>query len=459
MKSKKFLLGVTTMATVLGTVLSLASCGATKGTPNFDIPEGGFDKDTKVSITFYSTMSTTSLVPVVDDAIVEFNKLYPNIVIDHKQPGSYNDVRDQIKTELAVGQGPNMAYCYPDHIALYNKAKKVVTLDNLIDDKKNELGLTDAEKADYIEGYYTEGKQFGDELMYSMPFSKSTEVLYYNKTFFDANNLTVPTTWDEMETVCKEIKRLAPNSTPLGVDSASNWFITMCEQLGSGYTSASGNHFLFNNDTNKAFVKKFASWYQQGLVTTQGLYGAYTSGLFTKTDGTQAYMCIGSSAGASYQAINGQEVGITQIPHAANGKMKVISQGPSVCIFKKENPQEVMASWLFLKYLTTSVAFQAQFGMKSGYVPVIKSVGDNEVYKAYLAQASTAKAGLPAAAAKVALAQADYYYTSPAFIGSSTARDQVGDLLEKAMSTSGLTDEQLNKLFTDAISECEYDAA
>src|SRR5574344_1453776 len=97
--------------------------------------------------------------------------------------------------------------------------------------------------------------------------------------------------------------------------------------------------------------------------------------------------------------------------------------------------------------------------MKSGYVPVIKSVGDNEVYKAYLAQASTAKAGLPAAAAKVALAQADYYYTSPAFIGSSTARDQVGDLLEKAMSTSGLTDEQLNKLFTDAISECEYDAA
>ena len=57
------------------------------------------------------------------------------------------------------------------------------------------LGLTDEQKSDFIEAYYNEGRQFGDGLMYTMPFSKSTEVLYYNKTFFDQNNLTLPTTW------------------------------------------------------------------------------------------------------------------------------------------------------------------------------------------------------------------------------------------------------------------------
>ena len=46
---------------------------------------------------------------------------------------------------------------------------------------------------------------------YSLPFNKSTEVLYYNKTFFEENNLTVPTTWDEMEEVSNKITELLEN--------------------------------------------------------------------------------------------------------------------------------------------------------------------------------------------------------------------------------------------------------
>jgi multiple sugar transport system substrate-binding protein len=88
--------------------------------------------------------------------------------------------------------------------------------------------------------------------MYTLPLSKSTEVLYYDATFFAANGLTVPTTWDEMEATCAALKALDPNCIPLGYDSESNWFITMCEQLNSDYTTAKGDdpedHFLFNNE-------------------------------------------------------------------------------------------------------------------------------------------------------------------------------------------------------------------
>ena len=31
----------------------------------------------------------------------------------------------------------------------------------------------------------------------------------------------------------------------------------------------------------------------------------------------------------------------------------MISQGPSVCIFNKDDPQEVLASWLFAQFLLT----------------------------------------------------------------------------------------------------------
>ena len=437
---------------------------------DFVIPEGGYD-GSEVTITFYHTMGA-NLREVLDAFIIEFNKIYPNITVVHEQVGGYEDVRDQIKTELTVGNQPNIAYCYPDHVALYNVAKAVVTLDDLIasditvtrgDGSTEILGLTAEQQADFIEGYYNEGKEFGDGKMYTLPFSKSTEVLYYNKTFFEDNNLTVPTTWDELEEVCKKIKEIDPESIPLGYDSESNWFITMCEQLGSDYTSATGEHYLFNNDTNKQFVKRFREWYQKEYVTTQEIYGAYTSGLFTATTGQRSYMSIGSSAGAKHQrpAANDKgeypfEVGIATIPQIDASNPKVISQGPSVCIFKDSNPQEVIASWLFVKFLTTNVNFQAAFSDASGYVPVLKSVADHPTYKEKMANADGYN-NVTYLSAKICMEQVDAYYTSPAFNGSAKARDEVGSLIQAAFTgdASGGLDALIDSAFQNAINNCK----
>ncbi len=464
----KRILAVFLMVVMLVTAMVMTSCnGNNAAIPNFDVPEGGYD-GSAVTIKFYHTMGS-NLSDVLNRYIEEFNKIYPNITVVSEQVGSYDDVREQISTEITVGSQPNIAYCYPDHVALYNLSGAVATLDNLIDSTEADelgggiLGLTDEQKADFIEGYYNEGKQFGDGLMYTMPFSKSTEVLYYNKTFFDANGLTPPKTWDEMEALCKKIKEIDPASIPLGYDSESNWFITMCEQYGSDYTSATGDHYLFDNDVNRAFVKRFREWYQNGYLTTQTLYGGYTSGLFTAETGTKSYMSIGSSAGATHQrpaaGADGTypfEVGITTIPQIDASNPKVISQGPSVCIFKKDNPQEVVASWLFVKFLTTNVEFQAEFSMASGYVPVLKSVAQNETYAAFLAKADGGNY-ISALSAKICIEQVDAYYTSPAFNGSSTARSQVGALLSKCISSTDTNvDAMIKKAFEDAVEECEY---
>ena len=249
----------------------------------------------------------------------------------------------------------------------------------------------------------------------------------------------------------------------------------MCEQLGSPYTEvdANGNgSFLFDNETNRNFIKKFNEWYAKGYLTTQKLYGSYTSGLFvnepkaapnaTKEDGTpiiRSYISIGSSAGATHQtpATDTFEVGIAEIPQADKNNQKVISQGPSVCIFKKDNPQEVVASWIFLKYLTTTPEFQAEFSIASGYVPVIKSVMENAVFAKHIKSAD-GYTHLAALSTKVCMAQEQAYYTSPAFNGSSKARDQVGALLAKCLGLSGDIDKQIKDAFAAAIEECEFAA-
>ena len=456
------------MAAVL-LIGGLAACGGKGQSGNFTIPEGGYD-GSEVTIKFAHTMGA-KLQEVLNYHIGEFNKLYPNITIEHDSYGGWSDISGLINTEIMGDNQPNIAYCYPDHVATYNMSQSVVTLDDLIasdieitrDDGTTEaLGLTNEQIDDFIDGFYNEGKAYGDDKMYTMPLSKSTEVLYYNKTFFEENGLKVPTTWDEMEETCKKLLELDPKCIPLGYDSEDNWFITMCEQGGYDYTSATGDHYLFNNDDCKAFVKRFRDWYQKGYVTTEALYGGYTSGLFTELDKntSHSYMCIGSSGGAGYQIPEGRafEVGIASIPQVNPDAGKVISQGPSVCILKggKTTDQEVLASWLFVKYLTTNMAFQTEFSSVSGYMPVLESAQDDPAYSQWLAKANGAEF-LTAYVVKVGLEQADYYFTSPAFNGSSVARAQVGGVLSKCMSEeTNDVDKLIDDTFQAAYSECVY---
>ena len=469
------------MLLLVAMVFGMVACGgdgdgdaqANVSVDAYVVPDAGFNTDEAVTITFTHTMGA-KLQGVLDNYIAEFNKIYPNITIEHVSAGGWSDINGQINTEIAGGTQPNIAYCYPDHVAMYNIAKSVVVLDNLIASDKavgdtgEVIGLTQAQKDDFITSYYNEGLAYGDNKMYTMPLNKSTEVMYYNKTFFEENGLTVPTTWDELWTVCAKIKEIDPSCFPLGYDAEDNWFITLCEQMGTGYTTASGDdHYLFNNDANKAFVKNLREKYQAGLFTTQELYGGYTSSLFTNQDPSAArsYICIGSSGGASYQMSNSDtgdgtfafEVGVAPIPMYNNNR-KVISQGPSLCILRGSDTtdQQILASWLFVKFLCTNVEFQAEFSMASGYMPVLKSVTDNEAYAAWLAKANGYEQ-LVATCVKVGIEGRDDYFVSPAFNGSSTAREQVGALLIKCLSSpTDNVDALINNAFDDAIMECEY---
>ncbi len=473
-----------------GVIGSLSSCdlipGNKKPAADFVMPEGGYD-GSEITIKFYHTMGA-ALTSILTDAIASFNELYPNITVEHQSYGNYDALLSQINTEITVGNQPSLAYCYPDHVATYNVAGAVQALDELVnstiveeraDGTTETIGYSAEQRADFIEAYWNEGLSYGDGKMYSIALAKSTEVLYYNKTFFEQHNLTVPTTWDEMEAVCRQIKEIEPGCIPLGYDSEANWFITMCEQYNSPYTSATGDNFLFNNDTNRNFVKKFRQWYQERLVTTQELSGGYTSNLFTgnssnategseASKGTRCYMCIGSTGGATYQRpgnVNGVydfQVGIAPIPQVDVNNPQVISQGPSLCVFKKDNPQEVLASWLFAKFLTTNIEYQARVSENNGYVPVMKSVQSDPTYMEFLAALDAdgkenLTKNITAYAVRVAIEQAENCYTSPAFDGSSVARIQVGFLIQKCFTAEGSdVDALIKKAFEDCVGECNY---
>ena len=443
---KRILTTLLLVAMLLST-FAMVACGP-NGPVVDDLDLTGIYDGSAVTITFWHTMGADNKA-LLEDAIARFNEKYPNITVEHQSYGDYDGVFEQIRTKLTAGNQPNLAFCYPDHVATYNKSYSVITLDDLINNKNTidstgeMMGFTQAQLDDFIEGYYNEGKEYGDGKMYSLPFQKSTEVLYYNKTIFNQYGLEAPKTWDDVEAICQLLKEKYPLSTPLGYDSEENFFITLVEQYGSDYTSTeAGNHYTFVNKTNKDFVAKFAEWYAKGYMSTSALMGgSYTSDGFKKPDDEagKIFMSIGSSAGARYQRpdkVDGAypfDVGIVSIPQVDPSNPKVISQGPSICIFEDENVQEVYASWLFLKFLTTDQQLQAKYALKTGNVPVIKSVMETETYKNALEKADGGDF-ITFLVALVALEQQEAYFTSPAFAGSADARTQVGLLVQSIFS-------------------------
>ena len=80
------------------------------------------------------------------------------------------------------------------------------------------------------------------------------------------------------------------------------------------------------------------------------------------------------------------ETELRMIPQFDPENPQMISQGPSICIFNKDDPQEVLASWLFTQYLLTD-SIQIAYSQTEGYVPVTTSAQQSPEYQDYLSRA------------------------------------------------------------------------
>lgn len=169
-------------------------------------------------------------------------------------------------------------------------------------------------------------------------------------------------------------------------------------------------------------------------------------------------MAISHSVGAKYWRPMIQEdgtypfeVGVAMVPQRDVNNPKIYSEGHNLCILQKENPQEVIASWLFVKFLTTSKAFQADFSLKSAYMPVIKSAAEEPYYKGCLAGADNGD-GLQMLVMRLCIEQQEAYFSLPGFTNSNDVYLKVGQLLEEATRSNGDV-ESLFEKYMKAMSE------
>ena len=478
----------------------LSSCGGDKG------GSGG------LIINFWHTFGKTP-ADAVEAQARKFEKLIKekegvDLSIKFTYKGGYTDMVGLVTKSFATSDNPTICVAYPDHVADYFAAetgnkKFVVNMESLANDATIGFGkeafLGDEEGIDdFVEAFIDEGRQYSKQGLYSLPYMKSSEVMFYNMTALrrampgygsaigkdlssdtQIKNYMDTLTWDTFMDLCEYVLENKDSiintlTVPCFYDSDGNFIISKIMQNNIKFSSidASGNGVLdFNGHATERFTPSASQTenynkvidlledlkedFDKGLFTTKGVFGQYGSNEFTSQ---HTIFSIGSSGGAGYNFPSSDtfEVGICCVPESNNNPLYV-SQGPSLCLLNnykvsnEDNDKMVKYAWKFLKYITNKEVNAAlTVNGSEGYIPVRESAYETDTFLNFMEDGENY-----AKTASTVIYDIDGHYLNTAvFSGSAALRENIAAALADTLNftKSGLSAQQaLDKAIEETI--------
>ena len=440
---------------VLACLLNLCGCHGKREEKVFTIPEE-FDTSRNYEISFWTKNDTNmTQVEIYKQAIADFEALYPNIKVNLRLYTDYGKIYNDVITNIATDTTPNVCATYPDHIATYlTGGDTVVPLDDLFADPKYGLGgsqlrFDGPQQDEIIEKFLNECSFKGH--YYALPYMRSTEACYVNKTFVEKLGYELPEvlTWDFVWEVSEAATKKDADGNylvngqkvliPFLYKSTDNMMIQMLKQKGAGYSTYDGQVQIFN-DTTEALLTDIAAHVKTGAFNTFKQAGYPANFL----NAGQCIFAVDSTAGATWMGSDAPLVDIAEdklvqfetvvypIPQFEPEDPVMISQGPSICVFNKSDSQEVLASWLFAQFMLTN-SVQIAYSQTEGYCPVTSKAQNDPVYQDYLSRAGENNQlyyDIKIQATQLLLDNTDRSFVTPVFNGSASLRDAAGQMIE-----------------------------
>ncbi len=467
-------------ALVMG-LLALTSCHHQVNRASFTVP-GSFDETAPVEIVFWAKNDTNKTqTEIYKQAIADFEALYPNVTVTMRLYTDYNQIYRDVLTNISTDTTPNVCVTYPDHIATYLTGNNVVVpLDELMADPLygldgSELKFDGPAREEIVPEFLAEGVIGGKQ--YAMPYMRSTEALYINRDFVEALGYEVPDipTWDFVWEVSEKAMEKDADGNfllngqktliPFIYKSTDNMMISMLKQLGAGYSTEAGEILIFN-DTTRSLLEEVYAHAKTRAFSTFGI-SSYPGNFL---NAGQCIFAIDSTAGATWMGsdaplldIHKEQVvpfttEVRPIPQYDPGNPKMISQGPSLCVFSKEDTQQVLASWLFVQYLMTN-RVQIAYSGTEGYLPVTLKAQESPEYREYLSRKGEDNQTyyrVKIEASELLLKNMSNTFVTPVFNGSADLRQAAGQMIEEAAKAARrkkeMNDQFIETLYSDMTS-------
>ena len=378
-KSKRFLaLG---LAVVLAAATMLTGCSK---------DEKKEDGDGPLHLTFYYPVNVGGdAAKLMEDLCAQYNEENPDVVVEPVYTGNYDDTVTKIQTAIQGGTPPDVFVSLATQRFTMASTGMAMPLDDLIAaDEDGEEYIKDFLPG-FMEDSYVDGK------IYSIPFQRSTEIMYYNKDLFRAAGLDPeqpPKTWDELVEYAQKLTNDKTKGVGIALNSGSaQWqFTGFCLQNskdGKMLMSEDGKKVYFDTPEN---VEALQFW-----LDLQNKYKVMAEGIVQWTDlPTQflaqevamIYHTTGNMANISANA--DFDFGTCFLP--GNRQMGAPTGGGNFYIASGISEARQKVAWDFIRFMTDTER-AAQWSLDTGYVATRQSCFETDMIKNYYEELPQAK--------------------------------------------------------------------
>ena len=311
---------------------------------------------------------------LVAEVVDGFNNSQDLITVKAEYIGAYKDVNEKLVAANAAGTGlPAVCVANTDYVAQYGANGVFENLDGYI-------AATGYDVDDFSAGLLLSSQYEGKQV--AMPFLHSTQVIYYNKTLADANNITIPTKIEDFEAFL-QAGAAACNGYGTVVPGWDQWYFETLYLNEGVEIITDDNTCDLNGETAQGVTSMIKGWCDNGLAYFATGTDASANMRQKFYDGQTFSVMHTSSLYNTYVNKCDFEVGMAWYPAASTGN-KYSEVGGCVLGIPANNDQATKnAAWVFLQYLVGKEV-NMKWAEGTGYMPTRKSVLETEEGVAFL---------------------------------------------------------------------------
>jgi multiple sugar transport system substrate-binding protein len=338
------------------------------------MPVSNIDADpTGQTITFWHAMSTGANLEGMNAVVDAFNASNEfGITVVAVSQGSQSELETSINGAIATGELPNLTMGFPNGLVRWHGLGVIGGLNAYIDDPV--YGLSPAAYAAIYPGPYSSGT-LPDGTQVGIPMHQSAQVIFYNFTWAEELGFDGPpdTSAEFKEQACAAAA--ANNADDDAANDGTGGYVYFPDAsmvspwiwaFGGEYVTPDGSGYDLNNQAVIDVALFFKDLYDNGCTL---FTPSFSNPEFAAR---QALFATSSTAGQPFQQAAMDEAGNADvwgaIPYPGpDGTKHVNSFGQMIGVVET-NPEQDLASWIFLKYLTSAETQGTWIGY-TGYFP------------------------------------------------------------------------------------------
>ncbi|MBV9119992.1 MAG: ABC transporter substrate-binding protein [Chloroflexi bacterium] len=332
----------------------------------------------------YPQAGAGPLAKIIDGYAAEFSKANPDIKVTPVYDGDYPTTLAKVQQLVQAGTPPDVAIVNSAAIYTMIDSDIAIPLDDFIA-KSGGDSLT----KDFFPAFMANSQQLGH--VYSLPFQRSTLVMYYNKDAFkEAGISDAPQSWQDVIADAQKLtkKDASGKVTRWGVGFPSSgtayWeFQALAIENGQNvFDNNSGNKVFFNSQASVDGLQLLIDLNKKYNVSPTGTVNWDT---LPSDFAAGNYGIMFHTTGSLTNVLNSSkfEVGVGFMPKSK--QFGTPTGGGGLYLVKGTSPERQAASWKLIQFLT-SPDRQAQWSIDSGYVASRISAYDTPTLKDYVAK-------------------------------------------------------------------------